>query len=127
MPVLWAFAFALLLRAGLPAGVMLSDGGANGPVFEICSGSGPVEAVLDAQGRLERTDHAPKDRRIGHEPVACPYAGGHVFTASEPPTAPVPTRLAWTAPLVVVPPLAVRALRLRAPPPPSHAPPVLST
>jgi hypothetical protein len=125
-PVLWAFACALMLRALLPAGVMLAANGANGAVFEICSGSGPIEAVLDADGRIKPADHAPAGGQSGHQPGACPWAGGHAFTATDTPQAPVPTRRVWATSSVVVPPREVRTLHLRAPPPPSHAPPVLS-
>jgi hypothetical protein len=120
-PLLWAFVCALMLRVGLPAGIMVAPTGQGGPVITLCSGTGMVEAVRDG----DRLKPAHGKSGSGRVETACPFAGGHAFTATPVFEAPVPTTVAWDAPVVPPPAARAPALRLRAPPPPSHAPPVL--
>jgi hypothetical protein len=119
-PVLWAFVFALAVRVLLPGGIMLASSDAGGLKVVLCTGSGPVEAVLDGD-KLTPVKHKPGAQ---HEHGACPFAGGHAYTP--PPALPEPaTFVAERQEPDPTPPAARQAaLRLRAPPPPSHAPPL---
>lgn len=122
-PVLWAFFCALLIRALLPAGVMVSADAAAGQVIVLCSGSGPLEAVLE-DGHLEPLGHK---HGVAHQHGACPFAGGHAYV---PPADPERARAVgadWTGAPAPLAPAPLGALRLRAPPPPSQAPPAFSS
>jgi len=120
-PVLWAFLLGLLIRAALPAGVMVDAQSPSGPVITLCSGQGPVEVILDGD-RYKPVHHAPGDR---HHQGECPFAGSHTFT----PPADVVEQIAgvsvWPSAQAPTPRERAPALGLRAPPPPSHAPPAV--
>jgi len=119
-PLLWAFALGLLLRAVLPAGVMVDAQAPGGPLI-MCSGHGPIAVALDS-GHGKPVRHAPAER--SHE-GECPFAGGHAFT---PPAAIVPQpaqALMWPSAPAQMPFERTPALQLRAPPPPSRAPPLV--
>lgn len=119
-PILWAFLCALLIRVALPPGTMVSAEGEQGPAIVLCSGTGVFEVVLDADGKPRPVDRHERD---GHEHDSCPFAAGHAFAPPAEPSTPIPARIAWAA-RTAAPPRAERsALPLRAPPPPSHAPP----
>lgn len=120
-PVLWAFILGLLIRAALPAGVMVDAGVPGGPVITLCSGQGPVEVVLDGD-RYRPVHHAPGERHYEDE---CPYAGGHAFTPPAEIAEQFAKAYAWPSAAPQKPLERTPALRLRAPPPPSHAPPVV--
>ena len=122
-PILWAFLCALMIRVALPAGIMVSAEGGQGPVVRLCSGAGVYEAVLDAAGKPTPVHH---DGSAAHEHGACPFAGGHAYVPPADPAPPEPAAFAWRDQTVAPPPARVGALRLRAPPPPSHAPPFVS-
>jgi hypothetical protein len=121
-PILWAFLCALAIRVALPAGIMVSAEGAQGPVVVLCSGAGVYEAVLDGDGKPTPVHHHGS---AAHEHGACPFAGGHAYTPPADPAPAAPAAFAWRDQTVAPPPVQVRALGLRAPPPPSHAPPSL--
>jgi hypothetical protein len=124
-PVAWAFVIALAVRVLLPGGVMPVTGDAGQPTVVLCTGAGPVEAVIDG-GRLTPVKHAPvrNGPNTAHEHGACPFAGGLAYVP--PPVVPQPAPVAAARQDVDPTSPAAReaALRLRAPPPPSHAPPL---
>jgi hypothetical protein len=120
-PVLWAFVLGLLIRAALPAGVMIDAQAPGGPTITLCSGHGPVEVVLDANGGYRPVHHAPAGR---HHEGECPFAGGHVFTPPTEVAEQAAHAVAWPTATPPTPRERSPALGLRAPPPPSHAPPV---
>jgi hypothetical protein len=122
-PILWAFLCALVIRVALPAGIMVSAEGGQRPVVVLCSGAGVFEAVLDGDGKPTPVHH---HGNAAHDHGACPFAGGHAYVPPAEPAPPPHEALAWQDQTVVPPPAMAGALRLRAPPPPSHAPPSFS-
>lgn len=119
-PVLWAFVFGLLLRAVLPAGVMVDARSSGGAIITLCSGQGPIEVVLDGD-RYKPVHHAPSERRHEGE---CPFAGGHAFTPPAEIAEQFARAYAWPSATASTPLERAPTLGLRAPPPPSRAPPV---
>jgi hypothetical protein len=122
MRALWLLAaVVLLLRAAVPAGWMPQAEGGELRVA-LCSGSGPIELILGADGTYHR--EAPA-QPVRHDP--CPFG---LATAQ---ALDLPTALAIEPPLYAqapdllpqarytVPPRVHRALR-----PPSRGPPALA-
>ena len=124
-PILWAFVLGLLVRAILPAGVMVDTQSPGAPILILCTGQGPVEVEFDGD-RYRPVHHhhhpAPADHHHGGE---CPFAGGHVFTPPVAVADPVARAYAWLPVAAPTPRERSPALGLRAPPPPSHAPPII--
>ena len=110
---------ALLLNVAVPQGTMVAPGGHGAAALVICTGHGPLTLAGHDGGP------AHKGQAAGHD-GACAFAGHGL--ASAPPPLPLIARAAF-APATLVR-LAVADLApgrgLAAPPPPSHAPPVLS-
>ena len=120
-PMLWAFLCALAIRVALPAGTMVSAEAGRGPVMVLCSGAGVFEAVLDVDGKPTPIPHHENGE---HDHRVCPFAGGHAYVSPIALATPAPAAFAWRRQTVGPPSGLAGALRLRAPPPPSHAPPV---
>lgn len=122
-PIVWAFICALAMRCVLPAGVMISAQASAAPAVVICTGSGPVEMVVD-HGKLKPVEHKGGDKGRTHD--ICPFASAHqVLTPAFAPVEPVPRAIAWVDPELKSPAAKRGALPIRAPPPPSQAPPTV--
>jgi hypothetical protein len=119
--MLWAFLCALAIRVALPTGTMVSAEAGRGPVMVLCSGGGVLEAVLDADGKPAPVHHHDNGE---HDHGVCPFAGGHVYLSPTALATPAPAAFAWRRQTVAPPTALAGALRLRAPPPPSRAPPL---
>lgn len=61
---------AVALHGLVPAGWMPS-GSVNGPLIVLCTGHGPLQLTLGADGKLHK--HSPAHRRQDHQ--LCPFAG----------------------------------------------------
>ena len=109
---------ALLINVVVPQGTMVASAAA-GPALVICTGHGPMA--------LPGPDGAPaqKGKAAGHDGT-CAFAG-HGLASAPPPLPPIAR-----ADFAPAPPVRLAAADLApgrglaAPPPPSHAPPVLS-
>lgn len=118
-PILWAFLIGLLVRVALPAGVMVDARADAGPTITLCSAQGPVEVVQEGD-HFKPVKHAPAKH---HGAGDCPFAGGHAYTPPAAVVVPVADSTRWPPALPPTPRERSPALGLRAPPPPSHAPP----
>lgn len=118
---------ALLIRALLPSGLMVAATPAGALTVTLCSGRGPVEVLVDDQGRLINPDviassgagdHGDGDRARHDAP--CAFAG---LLA---PALPVEALPPVVPPTVAAPRVATTGVGtgLAAPPPPATGPPV---
>lgn len=120
---------ALLIRALLPSGLMVAATPAGALTVTLCSGRGPVEVLVDDQGRLVDPDTVASsdtgepgdDSRAKHD-VPCAFAG---LLA---PALPVEALPPVVPPTVAAPRVATTGVGvgtgLAAPPPPATGPPV---
>lgn len=97
---------------------MVSTADHGGAEITLCSSAGVVSAIPEGDGLKPSHHKAP-----AHAEGACPFAGGHAFTAPPAFAVPVATLADWPLPPAPTPVRRGMALRLRAPPPPSQAPP----
>jgi hypothetical protein len=110
-------ALALIMQVLVPQGFMISGGGSGAPSLVICTGHGPLFSPSD-HGQPAK---APKSK----PDMPCGFAGHGVTT-----TPPAPLAAAAT-PVETTPAVVARAfdmapgLGLAAPPPQSHAPPIV--
>lgn len=118
---LWAAGLALLLRALLPAGLMLTPA-AHGqlPQLAICADAQSLTSGFTAPGSHKSDREAPR----GHDAAPCPFAGlaaphapQAAFRFGAPPAAVVS---GWRSEDIV---RDASAVTMSAPPPPSQAPP----
>ena len=109
-------AVALAIQLMVPSGFMLSESAGQSLQVVVCTGHGPLQAVLDL-GKSKAP--APRDK----SGAPCAFAG-HGATATPPP-APASTPIAWTAATIATPVLAdqVTVGRGLAAPPPARGPP----
>jgi len=120
---LFLFACALLLRVVVPGGWMPTTG-ADGLVrITMCTGMGPVEAWLDADGKLHDTSPAKGEPKTDQP---CAFAG-LIAPALDP--APVAPPFRATAERDRLPAFATNEVAigrgLAAPPPPPTGPPAI--
>ena len=110
---------ALAMRAAIPSGWMPSSDGHT--TFTICTGSGMVDAWVDASGKLHKSDPA----KSGKHEIPCAFSGigAAIASAASPPIAAIELRpiAAPVARLVTV----SIGQGLTAPPPPQTGPPAL--
>jgi hypothetical protein len=113
-------AFALLMRAAVPAGWM-PVASANGPTITLCTGLGMVEAWFDASGKIHKSAPHHGEKESG----ACAFSGlGLALDVAAPPYLPgtIAERPA-SAPATHLADAVGRGLA--APPPPATGPPAL--
>ncbi|MFM5908375.1 MAG: hypothetical protein ACKOPO_12455 [Novosphingobium sp.] len=110
---------ALIVRAMVPSGWMpVAD--ADGIRIAICSGSGPMEMVIDRNGGLHEGS-PPADRAAPRDP--CPFGLASAMAAD------VPAPMALPAPPIALPEEHARAVSFAARPfaravkPPARGPP----
>ncbi len=109
-------AIALVLQVMVPSGFMLSAPAGQSLQVVVCTGHGPLQAVLDL-GKSKAP--APKDKSA----APCVFAGHGAAATS--PLAPTSTQIAWVPAAIAAPRLAdqVTVGRGLAAPPPARGPP----
>ena len=118
--VFWlVLAAALLMRALLPAGLM-PVAGAGGIRIELCTGAGPVQALLAPDGTIH-----PDSNSGGEKPRdPCPFALGGAAPFDLPVHAALPIPPATFAPQALAALVAAQLVVWRSLRPPARGPPL---